>query len=297
MSENKEISHTNCLSCGEQLRGHYCHHCGEKVIDPKHDYSIWHFIEHTVDDFTHFDLKIVNSFKNLFFKPGLLTKNYVEGRRVKFMRPVQIFIICSLLFFFFMPKSGSFYAYYTDLRDGYKAPGFSSDNPTKYNVNAKLRSLAIAKAGENAPDSTLVKVATDIYWNKVFDKSAVMSKTYLFLVLPFWGLFIYALFYRQNSYFVPHLIFAVHAFSFFLLLDMLFLIFFVDILDMHIVENHTHLLPFFILTGVYIISAVRRVYNVSMGTAIWKGLLVYLALLFLIVLYRPFVTIWALNAV
>lgn len=277
--------------------GHYCHHCGEKVVDPKHDYSIWHFIEHTVDDFTHFDLKIVNTFKNLFFKAGLLTKNYIEGRRVKFMRPVQLFIICNVIFFFFMPKTGSFYAHYQELRDGYKASGFSLDNPTKYNVNAKLRALAIAKTGENAPDSTLNKVATDIYWNKVFDKSAVMSKTYLFLIVPIWGLFIYALFYRQNTYFVPHLIFAMHTFSFFLLLDMLFLILFFDIVKVQVVENHIHMLPFFVLVGIYIVSAAKRAYTISWGQAVWKGLLIYVALLFLIVLYRPFITIWTLNSV
>jgi hypothetical protein len=296
MSTSTQIKQTHCLSCGEQLEGHFCHHCGEKVINPHHDYSIWHFLEHTIDDFTHFDLKIIRTFKNLFFKPGLLTKNYVEGVRVSLMRPVQLFIICSLIFFFFMPKSGSFYAYYRELSEGYKSKGFSFENPTAYNINAKLKTLAIAQVGATAPDSTINKTANAIYL-KALDKAATLSKTYLFLIVPIWGLLIYALFYRQNSYFVPHLIFAMHIFCFFLLLDVLFLIVLFDVFKLQVVENNKHLLPFFILMGIYISSAVKRFYNTTPAKSIWKGLIIYAILLLLIVLYRPLITIWALNSI
>src|SRR5258708_2269115 len=97
-----------CVSCGTKLKGSYCWKCGEKKLNPSKDYSIGKFIEQTVDGFTHFDSKFLRSFKALLFKPGFLTIEFIHGRRMHYMKPVQIFIIAIVLFYFIFPSASTF---------------------------------------------------------------------------------------------------------------------------------------------------------------------------------------------
>lgn len=286
----------HCLSCGEQLRGNFCYKCGEKVIRPKHDYSFIEFIEQTIDGFSHFDSKFIKSFKYLLFKPGLLTKDYIAGKRIRFMRPIQIFIISSVLFYFFMPRTSSFYESCYELQESYRAAYFNPGNPIKYNINEKLRVLALKETGRNAPDSVTGKTISAIKL-KVEDTAASISKTWLFIVVPVWGLFFYGLFYRQNNFYSPHLVFAMHIFSFFLITDMLALILLFNVLKFHVIKSTVHLLPLLFLILAYTIVAVKRFYNQTTANAIWKGTISFLVLLILLMFYRPFITIWALYLV
>ena len=46
------------MSCGALLQGRFCHECAAKRLH-RHDYSLAHFLEHTLDGFTHFDLRVL----------------------------------------------------------------------------------------------------------------------------------------------------------------------------------------------------------------------------------------------
>jgi Protein of unknown function (DUF3667) len=284
----------SCLSCGAPVTGKFCAHCGEKRIDAKKDFAISKFTEQVIDGFTHFDTKVINTFRALFFKPGLLTANYIKGIRVKFMKPVQLFIVAGVLFYLFMPDSASFYAGYEQLQYGYQEKGFSPNNPVKYNINKALVQKAKSKLPATATVKEIEAKVNDLNV-KGIDKTAGRSKTFLFLILPFWALFAYLLFYGKQPFYVPHVIFAAHVFSFFMLLDMLFLIFYFDVIGVKVVYNSTHLLPFFVWFIVYVIFAVRRVYEQTILNAVWKGLLLVASLLLLVVFYRVFITMWTIN--
>ena len=275
------------MSCGQTMIGLYCHHCGEKKVHPKHDYSVIEFIEQTLDGFTHLDSKFIRSFKYLLFNPGLLSKEYKIGRRVKLMRPIQVFIITTVMFYFFMPRSSSFYESLPELKQGYSSSYLNPGNPFKYNVDAKLEK--IARTGSDTTKATLLKSKNAIY-ERIDEKAAAMSKTWLFLVVPVWGLFLFALFYRQNHYFVPHLVFTMHLFSFFLIADLFSLFILFDILHYAVIKTTVHLLPFLLLMEVYIVVAVRKFNNQSWLKAVWKGTLSFLVLLVLLMFYRAIIT-------
>ena len=159
-------------------------------------------------------------------------------------------VSCEVLFYFFMPQSGSFYSSYPELVHGDSAKGFNLSNPVKYHIKANLINLALQKTDHAATDSTLNATAAGIY-KEGYDEAKHKSKTYLFILLPVWSLLIFGIFYRKNSFYVPHLVFAMHLFSFFLLTDLVFLIFYFNILNLNIIRNDTHLLPFFIIVLVY----------------------------------------------
>ena len=97
----------DCLNCGATLQGKYCHVCGQENLQVKESFG--HMMNHAVSDYFHFDHQFFHTLKPLFFKPGMLTNEYMAGRRVQYLHPVKMYIFISLVYFllFFQQKNGS----------------------------------------------------------------------------------------------------------------------------------------------------------------------------------------------
>jgi len=273
----------NCISCGTALSGNYCPHCGEKQLIPSRDYSLIKFIEQAVDGITHFDSKFLKSFWWLFTKPGFLTSEFIIGRRSLYTKPVQLFVVAGILFYFVFPVTSSFFASVSDMKAGYDS-AFSTANVFQYDINSYL----IQKA-------KLKNISTQQLTNETEKEASHKSKVYLFLILPFWGAIIYALFRKSISYYVPHLVFAVHSFTFFILLDLIFIGSFVAFGFLTIADAQIYFLLLIFL--VYLFIAVRKVYHINWFASVVGSLFVFLGFIILMVIYRQAITIWALYSV
>ena len=97
MSHFHQRKEKNCLNCGTEVIGHYCHNCGQENIEPKE--SVWHLVSHFFEDITHFDGKVFTSLKDLIIKPGFLSKEYVIGRRASYLNPIRMYLFTSAIFF------------------------------------------------------------------------------------------------------------------------------------------------------------------------------------------------------
>ena len=97
MSHNKIRTEKVCLNCGCEVTGRFCTGCGQENIEPKQ--TIWHLITHFFSDITHFDGKFFTTVKDLFTKPGFLSKEYAAGRRVSYLDPIRMYIFTSAIFF------------------------------------------------------------------------------------------------------------------------------------------------------------------------------------------------------
>lgn len=89
-----------CKSCGNTFVGLYCNLCGEKVIEAK-DRKLDSYLTRVLISTTVVDNKFVKSLWLIIRKPGFLSREYVDGRRVHYMRPLQIFFILNLIYFLF----------------------------------------------------------------------------------------------------------------------------------------------------------------------------------------------------
>lgn len=97
VSHLKERTEKDCLNCGAQVQGRYCHVCGQENTEPHESFGA--LIQHFVFDLFHFDGKFFESVKYLLFKPGFLTKEYMRGRRLAYLNPIRMYIFTSAIFF------------------------------------------------------------------------------------------------------------------------------------------------------------------------------------------------------
>ncbi len=97
MSHSKIRSEKICLNCGTETTGRYCPACGQENIEPKQ--TVWHLVTHFFSDITHFDGKFFVTVKDLFIKPGFLSEEYIQGRRISYLDPIRMYIFTSAIFF------------------------------------------------------------------------------------------------------------------------------------------------------------------------------------------------------
>ena len=85
-----------CLNCGTQLVGEHCHHCGQKAHLHRTLSAFMHDIAHGA---VHFDSKTWRTLPKLLFKPGELTRRYIDGERTRFVSPMALFLFSIFLMF------------------------------------------------------------------------------------------------------------------------------------------------------------------------------------------------------
>jgi hypothetical protein len=93
----------DCLNCGAELQGKFCHNCGQENLQIKESFG--HMVNHAVSDYFHFDQQFFHTLKPLLLKPGKLTIDYMAGRRAQYLHPVKMYIFISLVYFLLIFKS------------------------------------------------------------------------------------------------------------------------------------------------------------------------------------------------
>jgi len=95
----------NCLNCGTRLRGQYCGHCGQRSRNRL--ISIWQLLREAFGDLFELDSRLWRTVQPLLVRPGQLTRDYLEGRRARYMPPFRTYLVLSVIFFvvaFFDPQ-------------------------------------------------------------------------------------------------------------------------------------------------------------------------------------------------
>lgn len=93
--EKAEHAHV-CANCGTRLQGPFCHACGQKG----HLHSrLWHMAGEFAEGIAHFDGRLWRTLPLLAFNPGRLSREWRQGRRVRYVAPLHIFLFATFLLF------------------------------------------------------------------------------------------------------------------------------------------------------------------------------------------------------
>src|SRR6266404_4204224 len=89
---------THCENCGAPLHGHWCAQCGQPAIDYRRSFR--HVIVDVLDSFLNWDSKFLATIGLLIVKPWRLTNEFLAGKRVRYVHPLRLYLLASILFFF-----------------------------------------------------------------------------------------------------------------------------------------------------------------------------------------------------
>ena len=87
-----------CMNCGTKLLGPFCHFCGQPDKNLMRFFPV--LMREMLEDFADFDSRFMRSLKPLLFKPGKLTRDYLDGKRFRYVPPLRLYIFSSIAFFF-----------------------------------------------------------------------------------------------------------------------------------------------------------------------------------------------------
>jgi hypothetical protein len=145
LSHSKERHEKICLNCNTEVVGRWCHICGQENIEPKE--TVWSLISHFFYDITHYDGKFFSTTKFLIIRPGFLPKEYIEGRRARYLHPIRMYVFSSAVFFLI------FYSQFTfkwTERDEDRLLSETAEVAKLTLDSAKLTALANAKDREDS---------------------------------------------------------------------------------------------------------------------------------------------------
>ncbi|TDK33977.1 DUF3667 domain-containing protein [Luteimonas terrae] len=86
-----------CENCATPLQGDYCHACGQSTHSPVR--HVGHAVEEVFESFWHLDGRIFRTLRDLCV-PGRIAERYLAGHRVRYVAPMRLMVILTLLTFF-----------------------------------------------------------------------------------------------------------------------------------------------------------------------------------------------------
>lgn len=152
-----------CLNCGHplDLSDRYCSYCSQ--LNTKKQLSLKDFIEEFIGSVLVYDSRLRYTLKDLLFKPGTITKNYVNGQRLKYANPFRFFLSVSIIYFLLQslltslaPNSNPFINFNND-GNKVSLDSLGSKNVVFTNEDDKKDTLKIADSGVVLNKDTLSK--------------------------------------------------------------------------------------------------------------------------------------------
>lgn len=237
---------TSCENCGAGLTGPFCATCGQPRRSPIT--SVRAFAAATLDDIANLDSRLLRTLCALLFQPGLLTSEYLKGRRIRYTQPVTLYLLAAATFFF----TASF------------RPFLWVDTARQQVVGA----LPGMTVGSDVAEQTMREldaagISLESFAAGFVDVVNAFLPAFLIGSVALFSLVLFALHCRREPRYLHHAIFALHWTAFYLLV--------LAAARLFPPGWVVQVVPLFI--GIlYLPVALRRVYRQPVPVAVFKGL-------------------------
>jgi hypothetical protein len=280
-----EPESSSCLNCGESLAGPFCAQCGQRNV-PAYP-SVRELVQHALEEVAGWDGRFASTLRALLRHPGILTREFLEGRRVRYISPLRLYLSASVVYFLLAaaapePKLGNKTVFI-----GLKATPGTAGATTSAGAKASSRPERVAaQASESLNGQELTAAERDSLLKEVERAPSVMRPALrriatdpagfkrstfqamprmLFALLPVFALIV-SLFYRRRKY-PEHLYFALHLHAFVFL-----------VLSLVQVAKYTHQFPLYLAAvlaasvalPIYATKSFRRVYGGGLPVTLLK---------------------------
>lgn len=89
----------NCLNCGHpmELTDRYCSYCSQ--LNTTKPLTLTDFFGEFIGSIITYDSKFRYTLRDLLFKPGTISRNFVDGKRLQYANPFRFFLSVSIIYF------------------------------------------------------------------------------------------------------------------------------------------------------------------------------------------------------
>jgi len=241
-----------CPNCAAPLDGEYCARCGQRRIPPE-DLSARRFFRELAGEIADLPARLtsVRTMRGLL-TPGLLTSEYLAGRRQRYLTPFRFYVLCAAIFFVMAPVAG-----------------FTLASMLDADTTGVLNSLVSANLAERRLDPAVFNARFDARVQSIFPLTLGTTALALALVQQ-------ALFRRKHWPYGAHLVFALHYISFMYLMT-------VGAGLAHVlgVSVNVAVLTAYALLFLYLVLALKRVYAEGTALALLKAAVLILCVVVL----------------
>ena len=200
-----------CGNCAAVLTGPYCAQCGQHAhASARNVTAVLHGAWH---DITHVDGRLWLTLWLLFARPGRLTVDYFQEQRARYLPPVRLYLVLSILFFGLGMNLGD------------RPPGGGSAPPkataeTTAELSVKRDTAWDCEQNrpggrtlfERASMATCVRISADR--GRFFFKTLAHNiPRMMFVFLPLMAGVMTLLYWRPRRYYVEHLVYVLHNHS------------------------------------------------------------------------------------
>jgi len=194
----------HCLNCGTAVQSNYCPECGQENSDYR--VSLRPLLGELTEELFQLESRIWRSLAALLLRPGRLSVEYNQGRRVRYTSPLRLYLVASVAYFFIaglVPSKAT--TVHLEPIDAAKFSQELEHEQTGWKRRLLTKVIDLSKADLTVANQRIQRAMLES-----------LPKTMAVLV-PLFALLM-KLFYRRRFY-VEHLVFALHAHAFgFLLL-------------------------------------------------------------------------------
>ncbi|WGG50959.1 DUF3667 domain-containing protein [Rugamonas sp. DEMB1] len=281
LSEQTHPSFALCHNCQAPTGGNFCQNCGQETH--LHPASAREFLHEFVGHYVALEGKLLGTLWRLLFRPGLLTSEYVAGRRVRFVQPLRLYLTLSVLFFALLKFThGGAIQFNDDAKPAAElaAPAAAGERHKPAakkeqvdeeqvggQVDGDIDDADIARWADRVPG--LTKRWQHFEHMSGAEKSKVIGDGFyhyapyaLFLMMPVFALYLKLLYLGSGKRYGEHLLFALHSNAFaFIMLG-----------AMTLIEHDGVEFLLWLWLLAYLPWAMRRVYRRGRRATAWRWL-------------------------
>ena len=199
---NKGLLVTNswtCPTCNSELSTPYCAMCGERPPSAR-DLTLRGLFSSAIPGLQQHRWTAPSQLSLLVGRPGALTVAYVQGRRIGYLKPFQLFFIANLMFF--------------------AVQSLTNTNIVSSTLDSHLHTQDWHAVAQRLVSHRLETLQTTLNrYAPIFDQAILLhAKSFIILMVLPLALLLPALFHRNRQPFVAHAVFSLHFYAFLLLL-------------------------------------------------------------------------------
>jgi hypothetical protein len=304
----------SCPNCGQQLHGSFCFHCGQNQRNLNR--LFFTLVSETFEDVFSLNSRASLTVFHLFFKPGFSTEEYSKGRRARYVAPLRLYIVTSIIFVLFLSVQNILDPDMPDdlpiiingdpsltqaLNEADQRPKIT-DNEAAQKIETIVNKLQFDWLAEEQAEELRqiakqqARKAYQIFKDDPSQFSAIILDTLpplMFVLLPIFALLLKLTYLTSNRYYTEHLVFALHNHSFlylaFILIQLLNLIT-EPIWLAGVFSSISSIISLWI--PIYLILSLKSFYQQGVALTLFKTLFLSMSYSFLLTLTLFMAILW-----